>query len=321
MSKSEKFAVGVDLGGTNIKIGIVSEGGKIYKKISLKTNASKGSKEVVKNIKNGIKQILTGNKFKISGIGIGSPGVVNIENGTVENPPNFPGWTKVNLVKILQKEFKHKIHVENDANVAALGEMIFGAGKKHNSFIMVTLGTGVGGGIVIDKKIFHGEFGAAGEIGHVTIDYKGPLCNCGSYGCIETFVGNHYLVNSVKLQLQSRKDSSIWKILNNNLDQLTPRIIQEAAEDGDEFSNEIIKSMGNQLGAVFASVSNLFDIRTYIIGGGVAGFGKPLFKSILESVTKRVLKPLKGSIKVIPAKLKNDAGIKGASALVFYRSA
>ena len=320
MSKSDKYAVGVDLGGTNIKFGIVSQKGKILKKISLSCKAEAGPDKVVKQIKNGIKEILSGNKLKIRGIGIGSPGVVSIKKGTVENPPNFPGWTKVNLGKIISNEFKIDCFVENDANAAAIGEMIFGAGKRFKSFVMITLGTGVGGGIILDGKLHRGEIGAAGEIGHMTINYNGPHCNCGSRGCIEAYVGNNYLISKVKSDLQISPNQRILKLVKNDLNQLTPLIIQKAAEQGDEFANSVIKEMGQQIGAVLASVSNLLDVSTFIIGGGVSGFGKPLFSAITKSMQERVITSLRNRVKVLPAKLKNEAGIKGASALVFYKS-
>jgi glucokinase len=314
----DRYAIGVDLGGTNIKFGIVSEKGKIKDKISLKTFAEEGPEKVIAQIKSGIKEILSENKYKINGIGIGSPGVVSSDKGIVENPPNLPGWTKINLGKVIQKEFNLDVYVENDANAAAIGEMIFGAGKKYSSFIMVTLGTGVGGGVIINKKIYKGEFGAAGELGHLTIDYNGPRCNCGSYGCIEAYIGNNYLVHWVKDELKQNQSSKVLKLINNNYDMLTPKIIQDAAEEGDHFAQSVIEKMGKYLGAAFASVSNLLDISTFIVGGGVAGFGKPLFDSIDTAATERVLTPLRNRVEVLPAKLKNDAGIKGASALVFY---
>ena len=320
MPKTEKYAVGVDLGGTNIKIGIVSQKGKIIKKSSLDTLAVEGPDKVISQIKKGIKEILLKNKLKIQGIGIGSPGTVSTKKGTVENPPNLPGWEKVNLGKVLQKEFKINVHVENDANVAAIGEMIFGAGKKIDTFIMVTLGTGVGGGIIFNNKLFKGEFGAAGEIGHMSINYNGPKCNCGSFGCVETYVGNHYLVKRVKEELPDNKDSKIWELINNDIDLLTPLIIQQAEELGDKYAKSVVQELGLYLGTALASSSNTLDIGTFIIGGGVAGFGEPLFEAIRKNVSSRVLKPLSKRVKVLPAKLKNDAGIKGASALVFYKS-
>ncbi len=320
MPKLEKYAIGVDLGGTNVKVGIVSQNGKIIKKTSIETLAAEGPEKVIGQIKKGVRTVLDKNKLKITGIGIGAPGTVSTKKGTVENPPNLPGWEKVNLGKILEKEFKISVHVENDANAAAIGEMIFGAGKKKDSFIMITLGTGVGGGIIFKRKLFRGEFGAAGEVGHTSIDLNGPLCNCGSHGCIETYLGNHYIVKRVKEELNENKSTKIWDLIQNDTDNLTPLMIQKAAELGDEYAKSVVQSLGKYLGAALASMANALDIGTFIIGGGVAGFGEPLFNATQEQITSRVLKPIRKRIKVLPAKLKNDAGIKGASALVFYKS-
>jgi len=198
--------------------------------------------------------------------------------------------------------------------------MIFGAGKKLDSFIMVTLGTGVGGGIIFKGKLFRGENSAAGEIGHMSVDLNGPKCNCGSFGCVEAYVGNHYLVKRIKNELTEHRESKIWEMLKNDLNLLTPLVIDQAANAGDQYAQSVVKNMGLYLGAALASVANALDIGTFIIGGGVAGFGKPLFDSIQQTMVSRVLTPLRKRIKVLPAKLKNDAGIKGASALVFYKS-
>jgi glucokinase len=320
MNKKEKFAVGVDLGGTNIKLGIVSQSGKIVKKTSVETKAEGGYEVVISQMKKGIEEILSKNKKEITGIGIGAAGVVTVKKGIVENPPNIPGWGKVKLGEIIEKEFKIDVHVENDANAAAIGEMIFGNGKQLHSFIMVTLGTGVGGGIIMNRKLFRGEFGAAGEVGHITIEYNGPKCNCGSFGCVEAFIGNSYLINMVKKSLPEHPNSLIWKIIKDELEQLTPLVIQEAMEQGDGYALSIVNDMGLHLGSALASVSNLLDISTFIIGGGVAGFGEPLFNAAGKAIKARVLTPLRKRVKVLPAKLKNNAGIKGASALVFYKS-
>ncbi|HQF42939.1 MAG TPA: ROK family protein [Ignavibacteriaceae bacterium] len=320
MTKSEKYALGVDIGGTNIKIGIVSDSGKLIKSLSVKTQAEGGPKKVISNICKGIDEILEKNKLKIQGIGVGCPGVVQIKKGIVENAPNLPGWKNVKLGPILKNRYGYKIHIENDANAAAIGELIFGAGKKFDSFVMVTLGTGVGGGIVFNKKIFRGEYGAAGEIGHISIDINGPKCNCGSTGCIEAYVGNSYLREIVRGELPDHPDSKIWELIENDLSKVSPKIIQLAAEKKDAYAKFVIERMGKQLGAAMASLSNLLDISTFIIGGGVAGFGKPLFDSIRKTIAARVLLPLRQRVLVIPAKLKNEAGIKGASSLVFYNN-
>lgn len=320
MAKTEKYAVGVDLGGTNIKIGIVSDKGKLVKSISIKTEADCGPKNVIANIIKGVELTLAKNKLKIQGIGIGCPGVVSIKKGIVENAPNLPGWKNVKLGPIIKEKFGYKVHLENDANAAAIGELIFGSGKKLDSFVMVTLGTGVGGGIVFNKKIFRGEFGAAGEIGHISIDINGPKCNCGSTGCIEAYAGNSYLKEQIRSELKDYPDSKVWQLIENDLTKVSPRIIQAALEKKDAYAQFVVERMGKQLGTALASLSNLLDISTFIIGGGVAGFGKPLFDSTRKTISERVLLPLRQRVLVIPAKLQNEAGIKGASSLVFYNN-
>jgi len=319
MKDKEQYSIGVDLGGTNIKIGLVSKDGKIVKKDKVPTNAGSGPESVVSQIKLSIHNILRKNDKKIKGIGIGSPGTVTLKGGVVEYPPNLPGWEKVRLGDIISKEFELDTYVENDANAAAIGEMIFGNGKKLNSFIMVTLGTGVGGGIVFKRKLFRGEHGSAGEIGHMTIDYSAGKCNCGSFGCVETFLGNHYIINSVRKKLPENMHSSIWKLIDNNFERLSPRVVQQAAEEGDSFAKQVINDLGFYLGCCLASTADLLDISTFIIGGGVAGFGKPLFHAVEKAVETRVLRSIQERVKILPAKLRNDAGIKGASALVYYK--
>ncbi len=313
-----KFAIGIDLGGTNIKSGIVTDEGKIIRTNIIKTYSERGPEKVIQQIEKGIKILLKNNRLKIDGAGIGAPGSVTQREGIVKNPPNLPGWGEVPLKKILEGKIKKQVYVENDANAAAIGELMFGAGKQINSFIMITLGTGVGGGIIIEKKLYRGTTGAAGEIGHVTIDYKGKHCKCGSYGCIETYIGNSYLVEDVKKKLKKHKESVIYELIKGDYKLLTPKIIGEAAKKDDEFAKDIIRDAGKKLGFALSSVVNLLDIETIIIGGGVAGLGSLLFESVKNGVKDRVLQPLKGKIIIKHAKLKNQAGVKGASALVFY---
>lgn len=313
-----KYAIGVDLGGTSIKFGIVTPSGKLISAFSLPTNAQDGPEAVIDQIKKGIRTILKEYKNKIVGIGIGSPGLIIQKKGTVENPPNFPGWDKVPLGNILNKEFKLKVSVDNDANAAAIGEMIFGAGKKDKNFIMITLGTGMGSGIIIKREIYRGEAGAAGEIGHLSIKYDGKKCKCGAYGCVEAYVGNNYLIERVKEQLPDHKDSLINKLIQDDPVNLTPKIISDAAGQNDSFAREIIIEVGRYVGYALANAVNTLDITTMIIGGGVAGFGDLLFDSIKATTVERVMVPFKDRIVVKPAQLKNDAGVLGASALVFY---
>lgn len=317
---NKKHSIGVDLGGTNIKIGIVSEDGKIIKKETLSSKADEGPDKVIQQIKKAIKQISNKSKVKILGIGIGTPGIVSSKKGTVENPPNFPGWDIIPLRKIIKKEFQTDVFIENDANAAAIGELIYGSGKNIESFIMLTLGTGVGGGIILDRKIYRGELGAAGEIGHVTIDHNGPQCNCGSRGCIEAYVGNKYLISRIRNDISNHTDSLLKKMVETEENELSPKLIYDAACRDDEYAIEIITDVGKYLGYGIASVVNLLDVTNIIVGGGLGGFGKILFDSFEKTLIERVMKPFKSRIKVKPARLKNDAGIKGATSLVFYKS-
>lgn len=314
-----KYAVGVDLGGTTIKFGIVSEKGKIVAKNCLDTLADQGPEKVIKQIKKGIKELLKESKYNIEGVGIGSPGMVILKKGTVENPPNLPGWGKIPLGSRLEKDLSIPVFVENDANAAAVGEMIFGAGKKLDNFIMITLGTGVGGGLIINKKVYRGETGAAGEIGHMSINRDGKQCNCGNRGCIEAYAGINYLSAIVEEQLEDHKDSLIYKWNREEDKKLEPKLIHDAAEAGDPFALEIIHELALNLGAGMSSIINLLDIGTVIMGGGVAGFGDRLFADIRESLSQRVLKSIAPRVKVKEAKLKNEAGILGASSLVFHK--
>ena len=315
-----KYAIGVDIGGTNIKLGIISDAGKIVKKGMVETRAEGGPEVVVSQIKKGITELLLKNDKKIAGVGIGCAGTVNQEKGIVENPPNLPKWDKVPLGRLIKRAFGYDVFLDNDANAAAIGEMHFGTGKSLKSFIMVTLGTGIGGGIIVNKKIYHGDFGAAGEIGHTVIDYNGPKCNCGSFGCIEAYVGNHYLVKRIQKDIQNVQDTKIWDLINHDIEKLSPRVIDEAAQAGDEYARSIIVQLGEYLGYAFASLANILDISEFIVGGGVAGFGKPLFDAAQKKAAERALKSIGKRIKVRPAKLKNDAGIQGSSALVFYKT-
>lgn len=314
----EQFSIGVDFGGTNLKFGLVDQKGKIREKIVLETYAELGPKTVIKQIKKGIKELLKLQK-KIIGIGIGAPGLIKLKKGIVEYPPNLPGWTSVPLGSIIEKEFEIRTVVENDANAAAIGEMIFGAGKKFDSFIMVTLGTGVGGGIILNRKLLRGENGAAGEIGHISVDYQGEKCNCGSIGCIEAYIGNKYLCARVAKKILNGAQTSLSKfVINEKEHNLTPKDIYEASQAGDLFAQETIKESGFLLGCALASVVNLLDITKIIIGGGVSGFGDLLFSSCESAIKERIFKSNIPRLKVLPAKLKNDAGILGASALTYY---
>jgi len=320
MKSKKSFAVGVDLGATNIKTGIVEVNGSISDQISVESKSDKGPPVVIQQIIFSIQEVL--GKYKLrdcKGIGIGTPGVVSSTDGTVQHPPNFANWSSVDVTKKIRQSFSVPIYVENDANCAALAESRFGAGIEFKDFLFVIWGTGIGGGIIINRKLYRGPNGGAGEIGHLSIDYDGAACNCGGIGCIESYIGQRYLSQRTKeifTTLRSGERAIIEKLVDGNLDKIEPVIISKAAELGDPTAISILKEAGTLLGSALASILNVLDLEVVVIGGGISAAPGFVYEAILSSVRSRVLKPHRAGVKVIRASLGNNAGIIGAASLV-----
>jgi glucokinase len=315
------FAIGVDFGATSVKTGVVDKKGKLLDQITVDTKPTKGPSVVIQQIIFTIQHLLgRHNESECMGIGIGSPGVVSVEEGLVKHPPNIANWGEVPLAKSIRKITELPIFVENDANVAAIAEAMFGAGSEYKSFLFVIWGTGVGGGIIVDKKIYRGPYGGAGEIGHVSIDYNGPPCNCGNRGCIEAYIGQRYLSERTRDILQSqRKDapqSKIIEFVGGNMNKIDPYIISMAAEQGDHIAREILEEAGTLLGYALTSVLNVLDLRIVVIGGGISAAPQYVYKAMEASVRSRILKPNKSAIRIVRAQLGNSAGMIGAASLV-----
>jgi glucokinase len=213
------------------------------------------------------------------------------------------------------------VFIENDANVAAIAEATHGAGRDYKDFLFVIWGTGVGGGIILNHKIFRGPQGGAGEIGHITIDYNGPACNCGSRGCIESYIGQRYLSHRTAELLRNLSPgatpSRIVSLVEGNLSKIDPYIISKAAEDGDATARTVLEEAGELLGYALASALNVLDLRVVIVGGGISAAPQFVFKAIESALHSRVLRTHKSSVRVLKAALGNDAGIIGAANLLF----
>ena len=314
------FSVGVDLGGTSIKAALVKEGEGIVEFRKADTNAHEGPEHVIDTIADLIKELTTFSPVgAIAGIGIGAPGAVNWERDTVNNPPNLDGWDVVNLRRALHIRLgtDMPIIVENDANVAGLGSAHYGAGLPYSSFILVTLGTGVGGVIIYQNKIFRGSTGGAGEIGHMTIDYEGPIDHAGVSGSIEAYIGQRYLSRHARFKIRTRKNSLIHQLTKGHLKKITPKILHEAAVAGDKAAIEVLAWAGHKLGCVLGSAINLLDIRKIIVGGGVSAAGDFILKPAEEAMHQFVMPGLKDGIEIIRETLGNEAGMLGAAHLVF----
>lgn len=317
---TDRVAVAVDLGGTHIKFGIVTTHGEITRDLVLPTEAEQGQEHVIRQILKGIGAVLDGvDRNTIGGVGVGTPGVVSLDGSTVSYPPNLPGWEVVRLGEDLSSQCHLSVKVENDANVAALGEAQFGSGKGEKSFAMITLGTGVGGGIIIEGKVYRGMSGGAGEIGHITLDYQGVRCNCGGIGCLEAYVGQKYLSQRTADKLRKGARSKIHELVGGDYTRIEPLIISQAALAGDAFAVEVLRETGTLIGAAMATLLNLFDLRTVVVGGGVAAAGKVLFDAIEQSTKSRVIPSIRPGVHIIPARLGNRAGVLGAASLIFQQ--
>jgi glucokinase len=315
---SDLKAVAVDLGGTRIKFGLVNETGVISSEYVLPTEAEKGPSHIISQILSGIGHLLEStDRSLVSGVGLGTPGIVSLDGTTVSHAPNFADWEVVRLSEEISSKCGLRVEVENDANVAALGEARFGAAKGEKSFVMITLGTGVGGGIVLDGKIYRGLFGGAGEVGHITVDYQGVKCNCGGVGCLEAYVGQKYLSQRTADKLRRGAQSKIHDLVAGDYSKIEPLIISQAAAAGDQFAIDVLREMGTIIGAAMATLLNILDVRTIVIGGGVAGAGKVLFDAIEVSARSRAVSTIRSGIRIIPAILGNRAGMLGAASLVF----
>ncbi|MDD5454100.1 MAG: ROK family protein [Candidatus Ratteibacteria bacterium] len=309
-----KKIIGLDLGGTFIKIGVVTEKGKILNKKEISTPKGRGRQGILEVMAQSIDYFVKDSPRKqLLGIGIGTPGLV-AETGKVFLAPNLPDWNNLNLKKIFEQKFSMPVKVENDAKAITWGEYKFGAGKGYDNVICITLGTGVGGGVILDGKLLKGEKYSAVELGHIPICYAGPKCNCGNTGCIERYVGAKYITEMAKKKLKGRK-SLIREIIGGNLAKITPKTISEAYHRGDKLAEEIWLEVGNYLGVFFSGLVNLLNPQVIIIGGGIAQAGDIIFSTIKKTINERSFPLLAKDVKVVPAKLGKDAGIISCASL------
>lgn len=316
----KQYAIGIDLGGTNLKAALVERGAGILHRQTLPTPALVGSDAVLERIAELVRSLSARASEPIVGVGIGSPGTINWERTTVTTPPNFSGWGVVNVAVELRRRLKAPslpVLVENDANVAGLGSAHYGAGKPFDSFIMITLGTGVGGAIIYRNEIFRGSTGGAGEIGHMTIDYEGPLARSGVQGAIEAYIGQNFLSQYARLRLLNEPPGPVHEMAGHELVNLTPRMLFEAAAKGDDAAAEVLSWAGHKLGCVLGSAVNLLDIRKIVVGGGVSGAGDFILEATRTTLPRYVLPGLRDGLEVVLEQQGNDVGLSGAAHVIF----
>ncbi len=313
---NKPFLIGVDLGGTNLKTGLVNMDGNILKKVV--TDTGGGKDVVLEQIVNSIKNIISNSgkdKSEITGIGIGTPGLVDSEKGIIRGLTNIEGFENVHMKEYVECALDIPTSVDNDVNVMAYGELKCGAGKNAMNIVCLTLGTGVGGGIIIDGEIYRGSSLSAGEIGHIPVNINGPKCICGGRACLESYIGRDRIIKRTIEKLTQRKESIIPKLVEGDLEKITPKIIYEAAAAGDMLAIEIWRETAQYLATALAGIINVLNPELIVIGGGVANAGKYLFDPLRDMIKKRVFPFLAEKTKIVRAQLGEEAGIIGSAML------
>lgn len=313
-----KYYVGIDLGGTNIVAGVVDENYNIIHKASVKTNRPRPEKEIADDMAKVALQAIAEANLTIDDvewIGIGTPGIANSKDGIIEYSCNL-GFDNTPMVKYIQEHINKPVYVENDANAAAYGEYVAGAGKGHNSLVCITLGTGVGGGVVTDGKILTGFNYAGAELGHTVIEVDGVQCSCGRKGCFEAYSSATGLIKMTKEAMEKDKNSSMWDLVRERNNKVSARISYDAMRLGDKSATEVVDKFTKYLAVGLTNVINIFQPEVLCIGGGVCNEGDALLNPVKEIVAKEVYtRNSPKNTEIVIAKLGNDAGIIGAAFL------
>lgn len=309
------YAIGIDIGGTNSVFGVVDKRGHIINQGSIKTGAYKEINDYVTNLAAGVQEIIdqVGGAGNIKGIGVGAPNG-NFFTGCIEFAPNLPWKGVIPLAQMLSDKLNVPVALTNDANAAAIGEMTYGAARGMKDFIVITLGTGVGSGIVVNGQLVYGHDGFAGELGHTTIRRDGRLCGCGRKGCLETYSSATGVARTAREYLETKKDPSILRDLKP--EDITSKDVYDAAMQGDKIAKEIFEFTGQILGESFADFIAFSSPEAIILFGGLTKAGKLIFDPVRKHMEENLLNIFKNKVKLLMSELKeSDAAVLGASAL------
>jgi glucokinase len=320
----KKWLMGVDLGGTNIVVGVLpmdgGDGGVLALR-TVATEANRGAKYVVDRIVTLIREsrdeVLSkhgGTSEDFAGVGIGSPGPLDRKTGTVINTPNL-GWRNFPLRDLIANAVGLPATLDNDANCATYGEWWLGAGRNVNTLVGLTLGTGIGGGIVLNGEIFHGVSDAAAEIGHMTIDSTGRRCKCGNYGCLEAYASGPAIALRAVEGLEAGTESLLPALVNGRLEDVTAATVYEAVVLGDPYANEVMRETAKFLGTGVANILNILNPEMVVIAGGVTRAGEHLFVPLRAEVRRRAFKSAEDACQIVSGQLPGTAGVIGAAAV------
>ncbi|MBI2119628.1 MAG: ROK family protein [Elusimicrobia bacterium] len=316
MKKKSQVLVGMDCGGTNVKFAIVTPEGQLLDSKLTAVDYKEPAEKVIKKISLVFKNFIKQSAFKkIKGIGIGIAGDVDQKKGLVRFSPNL-GWNNVNLSNLLSKEIPYPLLIENDANCAAWGAWWLDAKKDCKNLICLTLGTGIGGGIILNSKLYRGATGSAGEIGHMTIRYDGQPCRCGNFGCAESFVGAWGLIREAESGLKRELAPILKKILKGPPQKkIEPKSIAEAAKAGDPFCRQLWQDTGERLGSILSNCVNIFNPERIVLCGGVSKAGSLLLEPALHTLGRRAFAIPAKKVKVTVSQYDENLGVVGAALL------
>lgn len=314
---ADDLILGVDLGGTKILTAVTNSQGKMLSRDHSITPAREGREAVIGSILEAVHRASEQACVAVSdltAIGVGAPGLVNPDAGTVLTSPHLAGWRDVPLRDIMQERLGKKTFLINDANAAALGELCFGAARRARDFIYVTLSTGIGGGIVIDGKIYSGAIGTAGEVGHMTIDDDGPICACGNRGCWEMLASGTALAREARHRIREGARTAILGYAEGDAEKVTAQVIHSAAKQGDSLAKELIARTGYYVGVGLANLVNIFNPELIVIGGGLSNIGDMMFEPAFKVARERAYKDAFQAVRFASAELGRDSGVLGAAA-------
>jgi glucokinase len=323
MSNLEYYA-GIDIGATNIKYGIFDSAGKVIYRDHKPSLVEKGAKPLLHLITNIGENLLlraAEDDLPINWLGVGSPGSIDTVTGAVKGMcPNIPGWGGTEIAAHLKQHLNIPVYVDNDANAMALGELRFGAARIFNTSLCITVGTGVGGGLILNKSLWRGSNFSANEVGHIIVDMNGPKCLCGNKGCLEVYCSSEAILNRARAKMKQRTTEILDKAIAGDESNLSIKKLFFAARKGDELAAEVIEETARIFGAALSGVVNLLNPEALIFGGGIIDGGAGFIVIVGDEIKKRSFQAATENLKVIKAELGNDAGFIGAGLLGEYRS-
>lgn len=321
MSIRKKYAIGIDLGGTKMLIALL-RGERVIARLKFRVKVDEGEKYLFDTLIEGVKGVLKEGRIllkEIEGVGVGCPGLIT-DKGVVMTSPNIPFLEGIALAGRIHKKLGVKVYVENDVNTGLLGEHRFGAAAGFSNVVGIFMGTGIGGALILDNKLYRGATGAAGEVGHLLMDVMGPLCGCGRRGCLEAMAGRLALASDAVALMARQQAPHLWKDTEGNFSKIKSSALAQAIQEGDHFVETLVRSSARLVGVAMANIVNLLNPNLIVLGGGlVEAMPDLIVEEAKEAMREHVMLSLVKTIEVLPAKLGDDAIIMGAAHLVYNR--